>query len=42
MIPLGRMGHPEDIAYAAVFLASDKASYVTGQTFHVNGGEAML
>jgi len=42
LIPLGRMGHPEDIAYAAVFLASDKASYVTGQTFHVNGGEAML
>jgi len=42
LIPLGRMGRPEDIAYAAVFLASDKASYVTGQTFHVNGGEAML
>ena len=42
LIPLGRMGHPEDIAYAAVFLASDKASYVTGQTFHVNGGETML
>jgi 3-oxoacyl-[acyl-carrier protein] reductase len=42
LIPLGRMGRSEDIAYAAVFLASDKASYVTGQTFHVNGGEAML
>jgi len=37
-IPLGRMAHPEDIARAAVFLASDNAGFVTGQTLHVNGG----
>jgi 3-oxoacyl-[acyl-carrier protein] reductase len=37
-IPLGRMARPEDIARAAVFLASDSASFVTGQTLHVNGG----
>jgi NAD(P)-dependent dehydrogenase (short-subunit alcohol dehydrogenase family) len=37
-IPLGRMAQPEDIANAAVFLASDKAGFVTGQTVHVNGG----
>ena len=41
-IPLGRIGQPEDIAHMAVFLASDKASYVTGQPLHVNGGEAMF
>jgi NAD(P)-dependent dehydrogenase (short-subunit alcohol dehydrogenase family) len=37
-IPLGRMARPEDIARAAVFLASDNAGFVTGQTLHVNGG----
>jgi NAD(P)-dependent dehydrogenase (short-subunit alcohol dehydrogenase family) len=37
-IPLGRMAQPEDIANAAVFLASDKAGFMTGQTVHVNGG----
>jgi len=37
-IPLGRMARPEDIARAAVFLASDGAGFVTGQTLHVNGG----
>ena len=37
-IPLGRMARPEDIARAAVFLASDSAGFVTGQTLHVNGG----
>jgi 3-oxoacyl-[acyl-carrier protein] reductase len=42
LIPLGRMGQPEDIAHVAVFLASEKASFITGQTIHVNGGEAML
>lgn len=37
-IPLGHMAQPEDIANAAAFLASDKASFMTGQTVHVNGG----
>jgi NAD(P)-dependent dehydrogenase (short-subunit alcohol dehydrogenase family) len=37
-IPLGRMARPEEIARAAVFLAADDASFVTGQTLHVNGG----
>jgi len=38
MIPLARMGLPQDIANAVVFLASDKASYITGQTIIVDGG----
>ena len=42
LVPLHRMGRPEDIAHVAAFLASEKASYITGQTIHVNGGEAML
>ena len=37
-IPLGRMARPEEIARAAVFLASNDAGFVTGQTLHVNGG----
>jgi NAD(P)-dependent dehydrogenase (short-subunit alcohol dehydrogenase family) len=37
-IPLGRMAQPEDIARAAVFLASDNADFMTGQTVHINGG----
>jgi 3-oxoacyl-[acyl-carrier protein] reductase len=37
-IPAGRFGEPEDIATACVFLASDEASYINGQTLHVNGG----
>jgi len=41
LIPLRRMGEPEDIAHAAVFLASERASFITGQTIHVNGGEVM-
>jgi len=41
-IPMGRAGAPEDIAGCAVFLASDEAAYVTGQTFHVNGGLLMV
>jgi 3-oxoacyl-[acyl-carrier protein] reductase len=41
-VPAGRLGGPEDIAAATVYLASDEASYVTGQTLHVNGGMAMI
>ena len=37
-IPAGRFGRPEDVANACVFLASDEASYINGQTIHVNGG----
>jgi 3-oxoacyl-[acyl-carrier protein] reductase len=41
-IPLGRMGRPEDVAAAVVYLASDEAEWVTGSTLHVNGGMAMI
>ncbi len=41
-IPMGRFGAAEDVAAAAVFLASAEASYITGQTLHVNGGMAMV
>ena len=41
-IPAKRFGTSEDIAGAAIYLASDAASYVTGQTIHVNGGMAMI
>jgi 3-oxoacyl-[acyl-carrier protein] reductase len=41
-IPLGRIGAPEDIAGAVVYLASDAAAWVTGSTLHVNGGMAMV
>jgi len=40
-VPLGRMAQPADIAGIAVFLASDEAGHVTGQTLHVNGGSFM-
>ncbi|WP_026379013.1 3-oxoacyl-[acyl-carrier-protein] reductase [Afifella pfennigii] len=41
-IPAGRLGGGDDIAATAVFLASEEASYITGQTLHVNGGMAMI
>ena len=41
-IPAGRMGEAGEIAAAAVYLASEEAAYVTGQTLHVNGGMAMI
>ncbi len=41
-IPAGRLGAGDDIAAACVYLASDEAGYVTGQTLHVNGGMAMV
>jgi NAD(P)-dependent dehydrogenase (short-subunit alcohol dehydrogenase family) len=37
-VPMGRAGHVDEMAGAAVFLASDMASYITGQTIHVDGG----
>jgi 3-oxoacyl-[acyl-carrier protein] reductase len=40
-IPLGRLGQPQDIAKAVLFLVSDDAGYITGTTLHVNGGMSM-
>ena len=42
VVPAGRLGSPDDVAAACVYLASDEAAYVTGQTLHVNGGMAMV
>jgi 3-oxoacyl-[acyl-carrier protein] reductase len=41
-VPAGRLGSSEDVASAIVYLASNEANYVTGQTLHVNGGMAMI
>lgn len=42
MVPLARKGKPEEVAYAAAFLASDEAAYITGQVLGVDGGMAMM
>jgi 3-oxoacyl-[acyl-carrier protein] reductase len=41
-IPAGRLGTASEVASCAIFLASDEAAYITGQTLHVNGGMAMI
>ncbi len=41
-IPMGRLGQPEDVAYAVAYLASPRAAYVTGATLHINGGMSMI
>jgi 3-oxoacyl-[acyl-carrier protein] reductase len=42
LVPLGRKGKPEEIAYAAAFLVSEQAAYITGQVLGVDGGMAMM
>ena len=42
IVPAGRFGESEEIAAGALYLASEEASYVTGQTLHINGGMAMI
>lgn len=41
-VPVGELGKPEDIAYGALYLASDEARYITGQTLNINGGMLMV
>jgi 3-oxoacyl-[acyl-carrier protein] reductase len=41
-VPMGRLGQGADVAAAVIYLSSDEAAYVTGQTLHVNGGMAMI
>jgi NAD(P)-dependent dehydrogenase (short-subunit alcohol dehydrogenase family) len=41
-VPMGRLGRPEEVANAILFLAAEDASFVTGETFNVNGGSFMV
>lgn len=41
LIPVGRLGDPRDVARAVVFLAADEASFITGSTLSINGGQYM-
>jgi 3-oxoacyl-[acyl-carrier protein] reductase len=41
-IPVNRLGMPDDISNACVYLASDEASFITGSTLHINGGMSMV
>jgi acetoacetyl-CoA reductase len=42
LIPVGRLGQPDEIARMAAFLASDQSGFITGATFSVNGGQYMV
>jgi 3-oxoacyl-[acyl-carrier protein] reductase len=42
IVPAGRLGESEEIAAGTLYLASEEAAYVTGQTLHINGGMAMI
>ena len=41
-IPMKKLGEPDDVANLALFLSSNYSSYITGQTFHINGGMLMV
>ena len=41
-IPMAKLGSPDDIAEACIFLGSEMSDYITGQTIHINGGMAMI
>jgi acetoacetyl-CoA reductase len=42
LVPLGRLGEPEEVARCVIFLASDDASFITGSTLTANGGQYMV